>query len=69
MTPEHLAGIELEIGAVERRDAPELLDESDRLEGRRPVLVRRHVAHRPTFRIQVSSATATMIRAPIAKFW
>ena len=56
---EDLAGIEVEIGVVERGDAPVALDQPARGEDR----VRRSFE---TLRIHWSSATATMISTPMA---
>src|SRR4029077_20890033 len=56
---EDLAGIEVEVGVVERSDAPIALDEAASRDGR-------FDAHFDTLRIHWSSATATIIRTPMA---
>ena len=56
---EDLAGIKVEVGVVERGDAPVTLDEAASHENR-------FDAHFDTLRIHWSRATATMIRTPMA---
>src|SRR3984957_17760232 len=56
---EDLPRIKVEVGMVERGDAPVTLDKAASHEGR-------FDAHFDTLRIHWSSATATMIRTPIA---
>ena len=65
--PEHLTGIELEVGADKRGHPPEALDQTTRHQDRYPLIATR--AHLPTLRIHWSNVTATRINAPIAKFW
>src|SRR6185436_18641495 len=58
---EDLAGVELEVGAVQRDDLAVALHQTARLEDRLPVL-RRHVARRC---VSWSTDTARMTRMPV----
>ena len=63
---EHLAGVQLEVGAGERCHPAEALDQALGLQDRFADHVRAH--HLATFRIHWSRPTAIRIRSPIAKF-